>query len=138
MKKEILFGEARKIIGEWGVDSDNYMTHNVKQFMNSKNDPDDNSIELYDYHQSCLKIIVDAGLKAVPVEAEVVLTRIDVDKLAIRFTFADESGCNLFWSDLFVGQRYENFHVEFMRNIHRIYNECVENNIHPHLEDEAT
>ncbi len=72
------------------------------------------------------------------VEDEVLLPTIDVDKLAIRFTFTDGSGCNLFWSNLFVGQGHENFHVEIMRNIHRVYNECVENNIHPHLEDEAT
>ena len=75
---------------------------------------------------------------SIPLEAGAVLPTIDVDKLAIRFTFTDESGCNLFWSDLFIGQRHENFHIEIMRNIHRIYNECVENNIHPRLEDEAT
>lgn len=66
--KEITFEEAKKVIEEWGVDTDNYSAVNLKHFMNG-GEPDDNSIETHNYHQKCLKIVVNAGLKANPLDA---------------------------------------------------------------------
>lgn len=55
--------EAQEFITEWGYCPDNFIACNVKQFINKDNEPDDNSIELCDYHEEMLKIIVSAGLR---------------------------------------------------------------------------
>lgn len=62
--------------------------------------------------------------------------KIEIDKYALRFTFMDGDTANLFWGDLFIGQRNEDFQAEIMKNLHRLYNECVENNLQPELEED--
>jgi len=82
---------------------------------------------------------IDRSESEVNVEAVVRLPKIEIDKDALRFTFINGDGTNLFWEDLFVGKRHIDFRVEVMRNLLKLYNECVENNIEPNLgEDEAT
>lgn len=63
-------------------------------------------------------------IKANPVDLQVSLPSISIDDGAIRFEFKD-GGTNLFWEDLFVGQRYPNFQAEIMRNIHKAYIEVL-------------
>ncbi len=53
------------------------------------------------------------------------LPKIAMDKKALRFTFTNGDGVNLFWEDLFVGKRHSDFQVEIMRSLFRLYNECV-------------
>ena len=55
--------EAQEFIREWGYCSDNYIACNIKHFHNSDNDPDDNSIELYEEHEEMLRVLVSAGLR---------------------------------------------------------------------------
>lgn len=57
-------------------------------------------------------------------EQLVSLPSIQIDKDAIRFKFQDE-GINLFWEDLFIGQRTVNFQAELMKNIFKAYNEII-------------
>ncbi len=68
MAKEITLEEARSVIKEWGIDSDNYSCVNLKQYMHG-GDASDNSIQTHGYHQKCLQIVVDAGLSE-PKEAK--------------------------------------------------------------------
>lgn len=64
MKDKPTLKEAQKFIKEWGYSSESYMACNIKQFMNSDNDADDNSIELHEEHEEMLRIVVKAGLEA--------------------------------------------------------------------------
>ena len=57
-------------------------------------------------------------------DAQVSLPSVTVDKEALRFEFED-GGTNLFWKDLFIGQRHNNFQAEIMENLFRAYNECI-------------
>ena len=60
--------EAVEFIKEWGIDPDNYVSANFKQFM-SGDVADDNSCELHEHHQESLKIVVKIGLKTAISEA---------------------------------------------------------------------
>ena len=64
--------EAQNFIKKNGIDSDEYVSKNIKYFM-SGGDPDDNSISLYNEHQEMLKIIIEAGLKVGQIEPQVSL-----------------------------------------------------------------
>lgn len=57
-------------------------------------------------------------------DAQVSLPSIQIDKDALRFEFED-GGENLFWEDLFVGQRTANFQADIMRNLFKAYNEII-------------
>lgn len=62
--KELTLKEAIEVIKEWGTDSDNYCSINARIiFPVYGGDPRDDSVEKYNYHQACLKIIVEAKLK---------------------------------------------------------------------------
>ncbi len=63
----------------------------------------------------------------VGLDAVVMLPSIGIDKDALRFSFADGSGANLFWVNLFSPMRGQNFQDEILRNIFKAYNECVKN-----------
>lgn len=54
--------EAVEVIKEWGVDCDNFVAMNFKNRMVG-GDVDDNSMELSEYFQDCLKIVTDFGIK---------------------------------------------------------------------------
>jgi len=54
-------------------------------------------------------------------------TNIALDKDALRFSFADGSGTNLFWVNLFSPIRGQNFQDEILKNLFKAYNECVKN-----------
>jgi len=58
------------------------------------------------------------------VELPVMLPSVTIDEKALRFDFGD-TGENLFWEDLFRGQRYSNFQDEIMKNLFKAYNQCV-------------
>ena len=53
--------EAYETIGEWGTNEDDFIAQNFRQFMIG-DVPDDNSIELHQFHRAQLQIIVDLGL----------------------------------------------------------------------------
>lgn len=61
----------------------------------------------------------------VGLDAVVMLPGIKIDKEALRFSFADGSGVNLFWVNLFSPMRGQNFQDEILKNIFKAYNECV-------------
>jgi hypothetical protein len=65
-------------------------------------------------------------IKAIPLDgqAPVILPSITVDSEAVRFEFED-GGVNLFWRDLFIGQRHPSFQAEVMENLFKAYNECI-------------
>lgn len=63
MKKDISIKEAIKVITEYGINEDDFIAINVRYSI-SNGDPDDNSIELSEYFEECLKIVVDLGLKS--------------------------------------------------------------------------
>ena len=71
-----------------------------------------------------IQIYSGSELKANLVESRVSLPSVQIDDKAIRFEYED-GGVNLFWDDLFIGQRYPNFQAEVMRNVLRAYNECI-------------
>jgi len=48
--------EAFEIIAKYPTEVDYVMGH-IKYFLNSNNDPDDNSIELAEYWQECNKVL---------------------------------------------------------------------------------
>lgn len=58
---------------------------------------------------------------------------ITVDAEAIRFDFG-VTGANLFWKDLFIGQRYSSFQAEIMDCLFKAYNLCVKNAIDETIE----
>ena len=60
---KISIGEAIYIIKEWGVDCDNYVAQNYKQYLVG-GEPTDNSIQLSEYFLKCLKTACDLGIKA--------------------------------------------------------------------------
>ena len=62
------------------------------------------------------------AIKAIPMDAEVIVPSITVDSEAIRFDFG-HTGVNLFWRDLFIGQRTPSFQTEVMENLLKMYNE---------------
>ena len=55
------------------------------------------------------------------------IPNITLDKDALRFSFADGSGINLFWVNLFSPMKGQNFHDEILKSIFKTYNECVKN-----------
>jgi len=57
-------------------------------------------------------------------DAQVILPSVTIDKEALRFEFED-GGTNLFWKDLFIGQRHSNYQAEVMGNLFKAYNECL-------------
>lgn len=57
--------EAIKTIKEWGVDCDNYVAHNYKQYLVG-GEPYDTSQECADYFLECLKIVTGLDLKSNP------------------------------------------------------------------------
>lgn len=63
--EEITLEQARKIIDEYGIDPADYISAHFRQFMNGDM-ADDNSVESYNYHQKCLRLVVNEGLKAIP------------------------------------------------------------------------
>jgi hypothetical protein len=65
--------EAYEVIDEWGLNEDDFIAQNFKQFMSGDSFPDDNSIELSNLYRGYLKIIVDFGLK----EAKIFLDKVD-------------------------------------------------------------
>jgi len=60
--KKVSIEEAISVIGEWGVDCDNFVACNHRQFLVG-GDPTDNSIELSEYFLKCLKLVCDLGIK---------------------------------------------------------------------------
>ena len=60
----ITFKKANNIIELYSTEDD-YIIVNIKRFLNRDNDPDDNSIELAEYYQKCLKIIKTAAFKKI-------------------------------------------------------------------------
>jgi len=90
-------------------------------------------------YQKWLETGLTEANSEVNVEAVVRLPKIEIDKLALRFVFTNGDGANLFWRDLFMGQHHKSFQNLVMEFLQRLYNECIENNIEPNLEeDEAT
>ena len=65
MENKITLKEAIGIISDFGIDSDNFIQSNFKQFLNHSGDADDNSIDLHYYHTQCLKMVVNEGIKAI-------------------------------------------------------------------------
>jgi hypothetical protein len=61
--KEIPVKEAIKIINEWGVNCDDFVAHNYRQFL-VDGDPTDNSIDLSEYFLKCLEIVCGLGIKS--------------------------------------------------------------------------
>jgi len=51
--------------------------------------------------------------------------QIAIDVEAIRFSYIDGQGVNLFFDDLFSGVRIEHWQAEVMRAIKKAYDECV-------------
>ena len=68
-------------------------------------------------------------------EHEVRLPSIEIDKDAIRFRFADHSGTNLFWIDLF--RSHQDFQRELAENIFKAYTDCIRQD-KPFDDSEAT
>lgn len=58
---EISVDEAIGVIKEWGVDCDNFVAHNYRQFLIG-GEPTDNSIDLSEYFSKCLKTVCDLGI----------------------------------------------------------------------------
>lgn len=54
-------------------------------------------------------------------------TNIALDKDALRFSFSDGSGVNLFWINLFSPMPNQTFQDEILRCLFKAYNECVKN-----------
>lgn len=61
MNIDVDLKEAIKVIEEWGINEDDFIAHKVKYSLTG-GEPNDNSIELGEYFEKCLKIIVDLGL----------------------------------------------------------------------------
>ena len=55
-----------------------------------------------------------------------------IDKEAIRFITEDEQ-VNLFWYDLFTNQGHTIFHADIMRQLKRLYDECIRLNVEPDI-----
>ena len=55
--------EAIGVINEWGVDCDNFVAHNYRQYMNGGN-PSDDSMEKAQYFMECLRLVCNLGIEA--------------------------------------------------------------------------
>ena len=62
MNKEISTKTAVATIEEWGVDCDNFVAHNSRQFL-VNGEPSDNSIEVGEFFLGCLAIVCALGIE---------------------------------------------------------------------------
>lgn len=62
--------------------------------------------------------------------------KIEIDAHALRFTFVNGDGANLFWNDLFAPVPHnDKFQHKVMLLLKRLYDECVINNIVPDYDE---
>ena len=88
MKKEITLKEAQEHINEWGIDSDNFIQKNYQQYL-VNGEHSDNTMDTYYYHLDRLRIVVEAGLKAIPIEPPVSPKTVEEEELEYNKLFVE-------------------------------------------------